>query len=249
MALPYRINFIGIICLVKQTDRSYIAAVPDGRQYDDPCSGTRLDAHHPYLIIPLSQMVTSYVPGTVHNKSFVIDLVGVQSLDFADASTPGAIDDTDTVTNKQGYLWSEIDRNFKLKEDDPKNALLKVDLRRGTFTAYRMIGDEQKFHLAVFTEVRIDPDFLGNPKVTIDGNEVEVMKGADLVVANVEPGWLEDVAAGDVAKHFNLYYSMAEPQVPCQPLIVKTPRMTASSHPYLGPNRGLQINCSSTNYP
>jgi hypothetical protein len=116
--------------------------------------------------------------------------------------------------------------------------------------ARRLKGDDTKKDLAVLTEVQIDHPLPGALDILIDGEKVEVISGAEIVVANVAPGWLLDVNYGDDPKHFNFYYRMhIGSPTPCQQPTVKKPLFTTSTHPYLTSDRGLQIACSNTNWP
>lgn len=248
MSFPYKIHFVGLVCMVKQSASAYLAALPDGQNYHDPCSGTLLEEHLPYMIIPIGQLVSSDINGSVINRCFVIELRGATTVEFPMVS--GAPNDDDTVKNKNGYLWSEIDPNFKLDPSSPANTILTVPLTEGTFLARRLEGDDTKRDLAVFTEVHVDRANPGQFTIYAGGGEVVVTAGAEIVIANVAPGWITDVTYGDDPTHFNLYYRMHIGTVTaCKQPGVKKPPFTTSLHPYLTEDRGLQIACSSTNWP
>lgn len=246
MSANYTIHFVGIVCIIKQSDAAVLVALPNGLKYDDPCTQQTLGEHRPYLIIPIQSIDESQVAGRIINHCFVIELADIQSIEFPDSMTSGPLDLTNPITNKEGYVWSEMDQNFVLDPLAPRNTILTIPLQQGTFLAKRIQGDDMVNDLPHISEVSLTT-LAGPFDVLIDNTfKITALEGAEFVVANVEPGWL-DGSAQDDPSDFNLYYSLCKTTTtPCVQPPVKKPTITTSSHPYLNDHRGLHIACSPT---
>ncbi len=248
----YTINFVGIVCMVKQADGSYLAALPDGRNYHDPCTKAVISKHLPYLIIPKDKVMSSDVPGVIVNQSFVVDLENVSSLEFPDAMTGSGIDDTGPVQNKAGYLWSEIDSALQIEAANPANTILTVALSSGTLRATRIIIKDATKESAHISELTVTQAVPGTSEIVVDGKrKIAVDSGAAVVVANVAPEWLGNLKNyPDGLEHFNLYYRLGKvAPTTCKMPGVKLPPFTTAANKYLDTDRGIQVACSPTYWP
>ena len=279
--MAYKIHFVGLACFVKQRE-DYVVLLPDARDgkigghhsNDEPNGNDKADhthPHRPYLIIPTTHVEGPCV-GTEINKCCVVELSAGTTLIFPGEDTAQGVDDSDILSTANAYHWHEIDCDFEpnLRAEE---IAVRVPITHGTIVARRMHYDKDPSQAAIIHEVTIELSGTGSFSIDAGGRTFQVKPGAEIVVANVAPQWIDDERYVDDDEHFLLYYKLdrgngkfKKPKAKTQP-----PQVTASQHPYLSPYvvaapaaelrgteasaegvkaaKSLRVACSNTTYP
>ncbi|HEV7766835.1 MAG TPA: hypothetical protein VGQ76_17680 [Thermoanaerobaculia bacterium] len=244
--MGYNIHFVGLACFIERND-GFLVALPDGRGYDDPCTGKKIHDHRPYLIIPQLDVKASSLAGTIRDDCFIVPLSSVSQLDFELADEADKVEKADLLAN--GYRWQNVDAAFKMDPDKPQDVITAIPIRQGTFEAVRF-ADAGANDTAVLTSVTITANSTGKFKIFAGRDELTVREGAVVVVANVAPQWLENARYMDDDDHFFLYHRLSGTSTGgCTKAQGKLPKQTPAKHPFLETSRGLRVSCSNTVYP
>jgi hypothetical protein len=243
--MSFKLYFAGLACLIRKSADEYLVALPDGVTTQvNPCSGTMIDRHEPFLIIPIGDVVTSEVAGRIIDGCFVASLAKAQSLNFV-GTEAGTIDDGGLAV---GHHWSDIDPSFS---PAPGQAILTMTLKNGTLASQSVpfIKVPNPKERSVFTAVHVQSDETGQFSVRAGRDEVMIKDGAEVLVANVSPEWIVDAEYPDDDDHFYIYYKMSANMPGCmKPAEMAAPDLL-SKHPFLNPERSLRLSCSNTIYP
>jgi hypothetical protein len=236
--MAYQIHFVGLVCFI-DTGSSYLVAMPDGTNVKDPCTGSNVHPHKPYLIVRASDVISSgNIAGRFLGGCFVLDLSTqrITTLNFQYANTAGALDDTHLVSN--GYKWGDIDPGFAIDVGAPTNVITSLVLKQGLIRS-RVLPKTR----AAITEVTVLLTSTNKFAIKGDGNDLfKLSNDAEVVVANVAPEWIDDANYPD-DDHFPVYYTLGKVSNPTCKLPVDNPKIVDSTaaHPFIKGGRGLRI--------
>jgi hypothetical protein len=246
--MAYQIHFVGLVCFIDNGASSYLVALPDATNAQNPCPPYgQVHEHRPYLIVRNSDIISSgNVSGRFVNGCFIVDLSmpRIASLNFQHANTSGMMDESDLVTN--GYKWGDIDPNFVINPSAPTNVITSVNIKQGLLRT-RVLPKTR----AAITEVTILLVSATTFVVKGDANDLfKLANNAEIVVANVAPQWIDDANYPD-DDHFPIYYTLGQVGNPTCRLPMDNPKIpdSTSTHPFVTGGRGLRISCANTLYP